>query len=261
VISIRYLANLHRIGAIPQEEIIALQEYAKLKNWEKVKKAILKNNLLLKQNSKRNVSIINEIKARFDHSNPLLPPITNVAQYILKLDSNLVKKQITMVYFLNKDELARILVTNYLIPYIENHFNPELTKDLVLLWLEQEGNAHSELAAWSISVKDRWASNFISALRKFDYLKPHPQKDLQIPRIRLETFAFFFLFHTFAKMPLAELKDLEFWRYFAISSDEWNEILYGLETKHWVKIEQINETVNIEHYYKNFAEWILNGLG
>lgn len=257
----KYLANLHRNGAFPTEEIVTLALFSKNKSWSKVKTEILNKNIYLRNNKKRSTTIFNEIKIRYTSTKETLPSLKDLSLIIAKDIPAIAKKQIIFPYFLHRENLVESLLLHRVIPRVEETVVPVITKELVVEWIRQEAEDHPELDLWSASVLDRWIKAFLAALRQYDFLTPFPYMELKIPPVRLECFAFYLFDHFLNHHQISELQQLMVWKYFGLTQDSYSKLLYSLKAKQWLEIETYGEIQHFNIKYKNLNEWIQNGLG
>ena len=188
-----YKANLQRVGAAIPEAITLLTEYARRQDWQQVREATLKENLLQKGSSHTVKGILTAIRQRFWNTDGQLPPAGVVSQAMITDIPPAAKSQILYLYVCATDSLVRQTVLHLVKPLMASSSNASLAPDEVRDFLRREMTSHPELQVWSDHLQTRWCRGFLALLRDFGLMEPAPSNRLLHPVVRVEAFAFFLL--------------------------------------------------------------------
>lgn len=259
--TVRYKANLQRAGAAIPETITLLTEYARCHDWQKVREAALKENLLQKGSSHTVKGILTAIRQRFWNTDSQLPPADLVSQAMITDIPPAAKSQILYPYVCATDALVKQTMLHLVKPLITSSSDASLTSDDVRGSLRIEMASHPELEAWSDYLQVRWSKGFLALLRDFGLMEAAPGNRLVRPVVRVEAWAFFLLWllHS-GVVPLAALEN-SLWDLYLMRESDKEALLTEAQARGWLYYSRAADIVELQPRHASLEEWIHAGLG
>lgn len=257
-VSSTYKANLHRVGSLLNESITVLSEYANIKDWEMTKREIASRNLLMKKSSKTLDGVLLAIHRRFLVKQNGLPDPEVLADVISKDLPLKAKAQILYPYVCESDALVKDAVLELVAPKI-NGYDPHLTREEVIDFLNARSTSHPELLQWSEYLKVNWAKHFFSLLRDFGFMEKAPSHTLMKPLVRVESFTFFLLGLLDSTSATDAIKN-EIWDLYLMNQNDVEYMLLEAQTQGWVYYLKAGDVIELTERY-TIGEWIDDCLG
>lgn len=254
-----YKANLHRVGSLINESIIVLSVYAKLKDWEKTKREITSKNLLMKRSSRTLAGIFLAIRQRFLVKHDDLPDPEALADVISKDLSLKAKAQILYPYICESDVLIKDAILELVTRKI-NEYDPHLTREEVIDFLNTKSASHPELLRWSEYLKINWAKHLFSFLRDFGFMEKAPSHNLIKPILRVESFTFFMLDLLNKKVSTTEILRSDIWSLYLMDQNDMEYALVEAQTRGWIHYIRAGDVIELTERY-TLEEWVDECLG
>lgn len=255
-----YKADLQHAGTAVSETMIILREYPKHQDWRELRSSVLKENLLKKRTSVTANNILRAVRKRFFEDHFPLPSVDSVSHMVVTDASPISKAQILYPYICRADGLVEQAVLRLVKPRIENSFSPNLTKGDVVSFLREESSSHPELKSWAGSLTARWARGFLTLLRNFGMMKPAPESQLLVPRVRVETFAFFFLGLLESDFSPVHAMENPLWDLYFLKKPEIERLLVEAQARGWIYYSKAGDITELKPRYSSLKEWLKGGL-
>jgi hypothetical protein len=211
-----YKANLQRTGALVDETIALLHEYARLGEWAPVRQAALHTNLLGKGATKTVSELLFVVQRRLLTARPGFPSIDCLASAIAGDWPETAKAQVLLPYTCAEDALVDAAVRKLVAERLDSNGLPEFTPDRFTAFLDEKAETHPEVGRWSETVHSRWLSSFRSLLRAYGFMERHPSLRLTRPVVRVEAFAFHAIGLKEAGVPTVDLLVHPRWELYAL---------------------------------------------
>jgi hypothetical protein len=186
-----YPAAFQRVGAVYEESMMLLGEYARSGNWKVVKDKALRENLLKKGSSVWIENIFRAVKRRLFADNGPLPSGEEVSKFVLCNIPKSSKIQTLYQYVCHSDPLVERVITGLVGPILTRYGTSRLTKQMYFEFLEGEAKDHPELRSWSSVVYTTWQRKFFAFLRHTEIMERAPNIEIREPIVRVEPFTFF----------------------------------------------------------------------
>jgi hypothetical protein len=255
-----YKANLQRIGPAISETVTLLAAYARHGDWERVRAAALRDNLLQKGSSKTIQDILLGVQRRVFQNAEMLPPAPILAQAMVSEMSAVAKTQLVFAYICASDPLVAHVVADLVRPIAATSLEPRLTAKEVRAFLVRESDSHPELASWSDTLRKRWAGSFMSLMRAMNMVEPLPGNRLQAPLVRVETFFFLLLGLLGREVPPNRALTHTLWDWYLLSDAGKESLLAEAQGRGWLHYARLAEIVELEPRYRSVEEWLHAGL-
>jgi len=256
-----YKANLQRTGALVDETIVLLKEYARLGEWGAVREAALHANLLGKGATKTVSELLFVVQRRLLTARPGLPSIDHLASAIAGEWPETAKVQVLLPYTCAEDALVDAAIRKLVTARLNSNGSPELTPSLFAAFLSEEEERHPEIAGWSETVRDRWLSSFRSLLRAYGFMEHHPSLRLMRPVVRVEAFAFHTMALKEAAIPIVELLAHPRWELYALRDRDKETLLVEGQARGWWDYARVGDVVQLATRYKTVEDWLNATLG
>lgn len=253
---VKYRANLQRVGSLVPETIILLQEYARVKDWGKVRHLAIQENILGKRSPHTVDFILREVKRRMFQHEAELPRAELVAELISKDTPLATKSQILLIYLCKSDALVEQLILRLVKPRLAFRSQQQLSSKDVYDFLMEERKDHPELSRWSEYLRRRWSRGFLALLRDFGFMESAPSRNLTKPTVRVDTFAFFLLHLLKKKLPASNILGNWVWDMFLLSEEEKEGLLAETQKRGWVSFLKAGEVVELSFRYRSLEEWL-----
>lgn len=246
--------NLNRCGARILETITILKEYNITRDWEKVQKKALDDNIINKQSDNTIKTIIRCVKNRFMDVDEL-PSFDELSLFVSSDIPEKAKIQVLLPYICKTDSLINQYIINLVFPNLQSN-NLELSKEIFHDFFKKESHEHPELTKWSENSEVRWVRSLLSILRKFGYMQPAPSLKLEKPQLKIETFSFYSLFFILNGISGVKLVKNELWKLFGLSIEETERFLENAQMKGWIHYHKSGDILSINTEYKSLEGWI-----
>jgi hypothetical protein len=258
--SIKYRTGLEAVGAVIPETIAVLGEYARMEDWDQVKRAVIKENLLMKRSSKRIRRILKAVKRRYLMNPSMLPGVGQLARAIISDIPIASKAQVLYPYHCRSDLLVEQSILRLVSPRVMTGLSQELTSQDVREFLVTERKAHPELRQWSDYLRRRWSRGFLSFLRDYGFMEPAPSNQLIKQTVRTESFAFFLLNLLWRGATPRSILNDNLWRLFMLTDAELESLLSKTQAAGWLHYLRADNIIELSPSCSSFEEWT-NGLG
>jgi len=252
----KYRTGLEAVGAIVPETIIVLSEYASQKDWDQVKHAVVKENLLMKRSSKRIRKILKAVKGRFLRNPSTLPSAVQLARTMAADIPVTSKVQMLYPYHCRSDSLVEQSILRLVGPRLTSSSLRELTPRDVHSFLVAERRAHPELRQWSDYLRRRWSRGFLSFLRDYGLMEPAPSNLLIKPSIRIEPYAFFLLNLLWRGATVESVLNDDLWQLFMLTEGDQENLLAKAQAAGWLHYLRAGEIVELSSTHDSFEEWL-----
>jgi hypothetical protein len=256
-----YRANLQRVGAAIPETIALLREYARYGDWNRVRMAALRDNLLQKGSSETVTGILRVVRRRVFLDTDTLPPAETLALAMIADFPNAAKTQLIYACICASDALVAHAVVGLVRSLLATTFEPRLTAEDVIRFLSQEAVEHAELASWSETLRQRWASSFMSLLRSVGMLEPLPGNRLQVPVMRVEAFTFLLLGLLGNGLSPGEALAHPLWDWYLLSEPGKEALLAEAQGRGWLHYARAADIVELQPRYCSLEAWLHADLG
>ena len=187
-----YSGKLAHAGALVAESFSLLESYVQLgKDWRKVRRAALERNLLGKKSTVRAEKVVEAVRRRFVLAPPWLPPAGYIVRFTKLTRSDRAKQNLVLVYLSADDRLFHDVLLDLF--EARGSAGPIPTQWEVIQSVRKLRSSLVGLPAWSSALERRWAQGFFAAAKQLGLLSPAGPPTLQPPAVRVEAFAFFFV--------------------------------------------------------------------
>jgi len=256
--TVRFQAHLQRGGLGLPEMIRLLEAYAKIRDWDSVRRQAMRGNLLAKTSDYQVKDLLAAFRRRF--LAPLgLPPVGLVASMIGAPVAEAAKLQVLFPYFILSDPLVERCYRDLVLPRLRDP-SPRLSPGEVRAYLERLSSAHPELARWSAALCTRWAQGFGTLLRRFGLMERHPGTKLHRLWLLPEPFAFFWLWLWGDDRSFWEAWNHTLWEILQVPDEEKGRLLSEGATRRWWTYQWAGCIVHFQPAYDTVEAWIRHGL-
>ena len=255
---IEFRAHLQRGGIGLREMQRLLEAYAEHGDWGRVRELVRQENFLGKTSDYAISAVLKAFRRRFI-SDLGLPPVDLVAQMMVSKISQLAKVQILLPYYLLSDPLIQHCYHELVLKRL-NSERPTLTSAEVHEYLTVLGEKHGELARWSDYLRRRWARAFLTLLRHFGLMEPHPRTKLQKLWLLPEPFGFFYLWFWERNGSFWRVRQEELWVLLQLDEKRWEELLSEGQLRGWWVYQRSGDIVQFRPIYDHLEEWLRDGL-
>jgi hypothetical protein len=257
---VKYVASFQRVGAIYEETITLLSQFAREGNWNAVKEKVFQENLLKKSSSAWIKDILGAVERRFFTSKGSLPSSRHVSKFVSSDVSKSSKIQVLYQYICNSDPLVQHLITGLVGPLLLKYGISELTKKTYHEFLTKESENHPELLTWSPSVYGKWQRNFFAFLRASGIMEKKPSLKIKRPVIRIEPLTFFLLGLLQSGLAPVEAIKHPLWDLYFLKEPEIESLLIEAQGRGWIYYSRAGDVVELKPRFPSLEEWLANGL-
>ena len=259
--SYRYTAAFQRVGALYDESILLLKQFAHNRDWEIIKRKVYQENLLRKNSSTWISNILNAVKSRFFVATEPLPNGEQLSRFIACDVPRSCKIQVLYQYICHSDPLINRLITGLIAPLLFKYGTYRLTKQMYFDFLSKEKESHPELSKWSPSVYGKWQRNFFAFLRFSGIMEKSPSTKISKPIVRVESFAFFLYGLLDRKYSGLEVLKNPLWKRYFMKQEDIDYLLSLTQEKGWIEYHRIGNIVELSPAYRCLEEWLNGALG
>lgn len=253
-----FRAQLHRGGLGLTEMRILLERYAEHRDFAHLQKQAREENLLGKTSDRTVQALLSKFKRRFLNEDDL-PNVDFVAQAMGSTMSDTAKKQIIFPYVIWSDPLLETCYREMVLPTTgESH--PKLSREDVEICLDELAADHEELQQWSDQMRVRWSQAFLSFLRQFGLLTPHPDTHLKRLWLPPEPFAFFWIWFWQIEGSFWDTYRDDIWAILQLDDEAKDNMLVEGQTKGWWRYVRSADIVDFEPDYETLEGWLRDGL-
>jgi len=257
----KYIAAFQRVGAIYEESMIVLGEYARVKDWEILKDKILRENLLKKGSSAWIDNILRIVKLRFSVDSGSLPSSKHVSKLILCDVPKFSKIQVLYQYVCHSDPLVDRVITGLVEPILVRYATSKLTKRMYFEFLDREAESHPELKSWSPTVYTTWQRKFFAFLRHSGIMEKAPNVEIRKPVIRVEPFTFFLYGLIDKGSSGLEVINSPLWRRYFMNEEDVEHALSLAQERSWIEFRRLGSIVELTTNFCSLEEWLDGALG
>lgn len=254
----KFSANLQRGGTGLPEMIRMLEAYADHGDINVLKEQVYKQNLLGKTSTDMTQDAFLAFRRRFIRVENM-PPTILLSLMARKSISDAARAQLLLPYFLTTDPMVACfyqgLVLNRLLS-----LKPALEVAEVRNYFEQIGPQHPEITQWSVELRRRWARGFISFLRQFSILEPHPGTSIRRLWLSCEPFGFFWMWLWESGGSYWAADQSKWWSWLQVDERLKNDLLSEGQLRGWWQIQRAGEIVQFQPKYSDLKGWIEHGL-
>jgi len=256
-----YPAAFQRVGAVYEESMILLGEYARSGNWKVVKDKALRENLLKKGSSVWIENIFRAVKRRFFANNEPLPSGEEVSRFMLCNIPKSSKIQTLCQYVCHSDPLVERLITGLVGPILTRYGASRLTKQMYFEFLDKEAESHPELKSWSTVVYTTWQRKFFAFLRHSGIMEKSPSVEIRKPIIRVEPFTFFL--YGLIDREISGLKAINspLWKRYFMNEEDVEHTLSSAQERGWIEYRRLGSIVELTTRFPSLEDWIDGALG
>ena len=251
-----YRTGLEAVGAVVPETIVILSEYARVKDWDQVKRAVVRENLLMKRSSKRVRKILKAVKERFLSNPSTLPSVEQLARIVATDIPLAAKAQMLYPYHCRSDSLVEQSILRLVSPRLASDSEQEMTTRDVYDFLVAERRDHPELRQWSAYLRRRWSEGFLSLLRDYGLMEPAPSRRLIKPSIRIEAYAFFLLNLLWRGTTARSALNDDLWRLFMLTKGDQENLLVKAQAAGWLHYLRAGKIIELSPTHKSLEEWL-----
>lgn len=257
----RYVAAFQRVGAIYEETIVLLNEFAHEGDLGIVKEKVLHENLLKKRSSTWSENILRVVKNRFFAGSKLLPNGRQISKFVSSNISRYSKIQALYQYVCSSDPLVDRLIAELVAPPLIEYGVSRLTKQMYHEFWEKECQNHPELQAWASSVSGTWQRKFFAFLRASGIMEKAPSVRIRKPVIRVEPFTFFLYGLLDKKFSGLEIVESSLWRRYFMSENDVEYALSSVQERGWLQYRRMGSIVELTASYNSLEGWLNGALG
>jgi len=257
----KYTAALQRVGAVYEESMILLSEYARSGNWKVAKEKVIRENLLKKGSSRWTENILRAVRRRFFADNGPLPSGRQVSKFILCDLPKSSKVQVLYQYVCNSDALVDRAVNGLVGPALMQYGALKLTKHMYLAFMEKEAKSHPELRSWSSVVYNTWHRKFFAFLRHSGIMEKAPSLEIRKPLIRVEPFTFFLYGLIDNGISGLEAIKSPLWRRYFMNEDDVENAISSAQERGWIEYHRLGSIVELTKRFRSLEDWLDGALG
>ncbi|RKY59328.1 MAG: hypothetical protein DRP94_03905 [Candidatus Latescibacterota bacterium] len=256
--AVRFQAHLQRGGIGLDETVRLLKAYGQHGSWEEVRRLALRENILGKTSDHTVEDILRAFKRRF-LCDLGLPPVELVSQMVGTDLPEAARRQVLFPYFLVSDPLVKRCYCDLVLERLTSN-RATLTGAEVVRHLETLSLDHPELTRWASYLRRRWARGFLTLLRRFGLMEPHPGNTLRRFFILPEPFAFFWLWFWERGSSFWDAWGQELWRLLQADERRRDELLAEGQVRGWWTYQRSRDIVHFQPKFDDLKGWIRNGL-
>jgi hypothetical protein len=257
----KYVASFQRVGAIYEETITLLSQFARERDWNVVKEKVFQENLLKKSSSAWIKDILGAVERRFFTGKGLLPNSRQISKFVSSNVSKSSKVQALYQYICNSDLLVDRLITGLVGPPRLKYGISKLSKEMYYKFLKEEAESHPELRLWSPSVYGKWQRSFFAFLRASGIMEKAPSFRIKKPVVRIEPFVFFVYGLLDKKSSGLEVIKSSLWRRYFMSEDDIEYALSSAQERGWLQYRRMGSIVELTPSYRSLEDWLNGTLG
>jgi len=256
-----YVAAFQRAGAIYEESIVLLSEYARDGDWDVLKNRVFRENLLNKNSSKWVENILRIARRRFIDDHSPLPSGRQVSKFVSKDVTKSSKIQALHQYICDSDTLVDRLITGLVEPILMRYGTSRLTKQVYFEFLEMEAQTHPELKSWSSIVYATWQRKFFAFLRHTGIMEKAPSVEIKKPVIRVEPFTFFLYGLLDNGISGLEAIKSALWRRYFLNEDDVENSVSSAQERGWIEYRRRGSIVELTKRFSSLEGWLDGALG
>jgi len=257
----KYVAGFQRVGAIYEETIMLLKQFAHEENWNVVRERVFRENLLKKSSSAWIKDILRAVKHRFFVDKGLLPSGKQVSRFVSSSVSKSSKIQVLYQYICDSDPLVDRLIIGLVGPPLLKYGTSKLSKEMFYGFLKEEAENHHELRLWSPSVSGKWQRSFFAFLRSSGIMDKAPSLRIRKPVIRIEPFVFFVYGLLDKNFSGLEVVKSSLWRRYFMSEDDIEYALSSAQERGWLQYRRMGSIMELTPSYRSLEDWLNGALG
>lgn len=256
-----YIAAFQRAGAIYEESIVLLSEYARDGNWDALKNRVFRENLLKKNSSKWVENILRIVRRRFIDDHGPLPGGRQVSKFVSKDITKSSKIQALYQYICHSDSMVDRLIIGLVEPALMRYGTSRLTKQVYFEFLEVEAKTHPEIKSWSSMVYATWQRKFFAFLRHTGIMEKAPSVEIKKPVIRVEPFTFFLYGLIDNRISGLEAIKSALWRRYFMNEDDVENAISSAQQRGWIEYRRLGSIVELTKRFRSLEEWLDGALG
>ena len=257
----KYTASLQRVGAIYEESLILLSEYARDGDWKAVKEKVFQENLLKKGSSRWMENILRAVKRRFFADRPPLPSGRQISKFVENELPKSSKIQALYLYVCHSDPLVDRAITGLVGPLLMKYGVGRLTKQMFLSFMDEEAKSHPELKSWSSVVYTTWHRKFFAFLRHSGIMEKAPSIEIKKPMVRLEPFTFFLYGLLDRGISGLEAVRNPLWQRYVMSEEDVERALSSAQQRGWIEYRRLGSIVELTTRFRSLEGWLDGALG
>ena len=256
-----YIAAFQRAGAIYEESIVLLSEYAREGDWGALKNRVFRENLLKKNSSKWVENILRIVRRRFIDDHGPLPGGRQVSKFVSKDITKSSRIQTLYQYICHSDRMVDRLITGLVEPVLTRYGTSRLTKQVYFEFLEMEAKTHPEIKSWSSMVYATWQRKFFAFLRHSGIMEKAPSVGIKKPVIRVEPFTFFL--YGLIDNGISGLEAIKnpLWRRYFMNEDDVENAISSAQQRGWIEYRRLGSIVELTKRFRSLEEWLDGALG
>lgn len=259
--ALKYIAAFQRVGAIYEESIMVLKEYARTEDWKVVKEKMLRENLLKKSSSKWTDDIFRTVKRRFFVNHALLPSGRHLSKFISKDMPKSSKIQALYEYVCHSDPLVDRMIIGLVAPILTRYGASRLTKQMFFDFYNSEAKNHLELKSWSSVVSATWQRKFFAFLRHSGIMEKAPSEEIRKPVVRVEPFTFFLYGLIDKGVSGLEVVNSLLWKRYFMSEEDVEQALSSAQERGWIEYRRLGSIVELTTRFPSLEDWLNGALG
>jgi len=242
----KYLAAFQRVGAIYEETITLLKQFALDGDWSIVKEKVFRENLLKKSSTAWIKDILGAVERRFLPEKELLPSSMEISEFVYSNVSKSSKIQALYQYVCSSEPLVNRLITGLVGPILLQYGTSKLTKNAYYEFIAKESESHPELLTWSPSVSGKWQRNFFAFLRASGIMERKISLKIRRPVIRIETLTFFLLGLLQSGLAPIEVMKHPLWDLYFLSETDIDRLLVEAQGRGWIYYSRAGDIVELK---------------
>jgi hypothetical protein len=256
---VKYVAAFQRVGAIYEETITLLSQFARDGDWNVVKEKVFRENLLKKNSSAWIKDILGAVERRFLTGKDL-PSSMQISNFVSSNVSKSSKIQALYQYVCDSEPLVNRLITGLVGPLLLQYGTSKLTKDAYHEFLAKESESHPEILTWSPSVSGKWQRNFFAFLRASGIMERKPGLRIRRPVIRIEPLTFFLLRLLQSGLAPVEVMKHPLWDLYFLKEPDMSRLLVEAQGRGWIYYSKAGDIVELKPRFPSLEEWLEHGL-
>ncbi|MGB9693531.1 MAG: BrxA family protein [Fervidobacterium sp.] len=259
--ALKYIAAFQRVGAIYEESIMLLKEYARDENWKVVKERVLRENLLKKSSSKWTENILRTVKRRFFVNHAALPSGRHLSIFVSNDIPKSSKVQALYQYVCHSDPLVDRMIIGLVGPILTRYGASRLTKQMYFDFYDREAKDHPELKSWSFVVSATWQRKFFAFLRHSGIMEKAPSEEIRKPVVRVEPFTFFLYGLIDKGVSGLEVVNSALWKRYFMSEEDVEQALSSAQERGWIEYRRLGSIVELTTRFPSLEDWLNGALG
>jgi len=257
----KYVASFQRVGAIYEETITLLKQFAHEGDWNVVKKRVFQENLLKKSSSAWIKDILGAVERRFFTNRRLLPSSRYISNFVSTNISKSSKIQALYQYVCNSDMMVDRLIGGLVGPPLSHYGISKLSKELYFEFFKEEAESHPELRLWAPSVYGKWQRSFFAFLRASSIMNKAPNFRIKKPVVRIEPFTFFVYGLLDTKSSGLEVVKSPLWTRYFMSEEDIEYALSSAQERGWLQYRRMGSIMELTPSYRSLEDWLNGALG